>query len=95
MYVRIYKHRKTATQSGNGKKNWVLEVIPDPARACYIDPLMQWNASVDTTKQIILYFGDEDSAMRYAKDNNMTVISIQPDDTNIIVQRKSYLHNFQ
>ena len=64
--AKIYKPAKTAMQSGRGKtKSWVLEhpraskVVPEP--------LMGWQSSTDTARQVKLYFESSDVLLLFAR----------------------------
>ena len=52
-------------QSGRGKlKKWVLEFdTKDPS----INPLMGWQSSADTKRQVRMYFPDREAAIAYAE----------------------------
>ncbi|MBV0899445.1 MAG: ETC complex I subunit [Wolbachia endosymbiont of Fragariocoptes setiger] len=64
---KIYKPTKTAMQSGLGKtKDWHLE-CDSSSNLFYIDPLMGWIGSKDSTKHIILKFDSLEKAISYAK----------------------------
>ena len=64
--AKIYKPSKTSMQSGLAKsKEWVLEFTRrTPAIP---DPLMGWQSSGDTQKQIKMAFSSKEAAIQYAK----------------------------
>ena len=88
--AKIYIPSKTATQSGrNNSRKWVLEFIKDNSN---YDHLMNWESSKDTQSQVKLYFDKKDSAINYAKKNNIDFDIIEPKKTKRII--KSYADNF-
>ena len=88
--AKIYKPSKTATQSGrNNSKKWVLEFFKDNSNN---DHLMNWESTTDTQSQVKLYFDDKDSAINYAKKNNIDFDLIDSKKTKQII--KSYADNF-
>ena len=88
--AKIYIPSKTATQSGrNNSRKWVLEFIKDNSNN---DHLMNWESSKDTQSQVKLYFDKKDSAINYAKKNNIDFDIIEPKKTKRII--KSYADNF-
>ena len=88
--AKIYIPSKTATQSGrSNSKKWVLEFIKDNSK---YDHLMNWESTTDTQSQVKLYFDDKDSAINYAKKNNIDFEVIEPNKRKITL--KSYADNF-
>ena len=88
--AKIYIPSKTATQSGrNNSRKWVLEFIKDNSNN---DHLMNWESSKDTQSQVKLYFDKKNSALNYAKKNNIDFDIIEPKKTKRII--KSYADNF-
>ena len=96
---KIYCPAKTAMQSGRGKtiENtqqhahvWVGEYVANQAQRP--ENLMGWNGSGDTQKQIKLQFDTVDSAIAYAKKNNLNYIVEYPKQR--IIKPKSYADNF-
>ena len=71
MHVRIYKPAKTAMQSGRAKtRDWWLVFEPqDPVAP---DPIMGWNGSGDTRRQVKLEFESKEHAIEYAKKQGYT-----------------------
>ena len=87
--AKIYIPAKTATQSGDGKKKWILEFITkDPS----INPLMGWETSTDTLEEVTLKFSTKDQAIEYAKKNNISYKVIEPKKKEFVI--KSYADNF-
>ena len=89
--AKIYKPSKTSMQSGRAKsKSWILEFVrKTPAIP---DPLMGWQSSGDTQKQVKIKFSSKEAAMLYAEKQGIVydVINPQPRKLNI----KSYADNF-
>ena len=89
--AKIYKPSKTSMQSGRAKsKSWILEFVRKaPAIP---DPLMGWQSSGDTQKQVKIEFPSKEAAMLYAEKQGILydVIPPQPRKFNI----KSYADNF-
>ena len=77
-------------QSGRGKlKTWILEFeTKDPS----INPLMGWETSTDTLKEVILKFSTKEKAIDYAKKNNISYTVIEPKKKEFVI--KSYADNF-
>ena len=88
--AKIYKHNKTATQSGLGKTNkWVLEFeVDDPT----INPLMGWESSSDTYSELKLEFSTKELAISYAKKKKIDYELIETKVRKIV--KKSYADNF-
>jgi hypothetical protein len=95
MYARIYKERKSVTQSAPFDGKWILEFIPNP-EGIYVSSTMNWNASTDVKKQIKLKFDTADEAKKYAATHGVTIVfeSEESLDTKKI-RKKSYLENFK
>ena len=88
--AKIYVPSKTATQSGlNIGKKWVLEFFKDNSN---YDHLMNWESTTDTQSQVKLYFDNKDSAINYAKKNNIDFDVIESKKIKKII--KSYADNF-
>ena len=89
--AKIYKPTKTSMQSGRAKsKYWILEFVrKTPAIP---EPLMGWQSSGDTQKQVKIKFSSKEAAIFYAKKQGIVydVINPQPRSLNI----KSYADNF-
>ena len=88
--AKIYIPTKTATQSGRGKqKTWVLEFeTKDP----HTNPLMGWESSSDTLKEVKLKFNSKNKAIEYAKNNDIEFSVIEPKQKIFVI--KSYEENF-
>tara|TARA_B100000963_G_scaffold206741_1_gene180081 strand:- start:89 stop:370 length:282 start_codon:yes stop_codon:yes gene_type:complete len=88
--AKIYIPSKTATQSGrNNSKKWVLEFIKDKSN---YDHLMNWESTNDTQSQVKLYFNNKNSAINYAKKNNIDFDLVESKKVKKII--KSYADNF-
>ena len=88
--AKIYQPTKTAMQSGLGKiENWILEFETENTG---INPLMGWESSIDTLSEVKLKFSTKDSAINYAKKNNIDYYIIKPQKRKTI--KKSYTDNF-
>ena len=91
--AKIYKPAKTAMQSGRGKtKSWVLE----HPRASKVtpEPLMGWQASADTTRQVRLYFDSSDAAIVYCKAHNIAYELVKPNQRKLQMKHKrSFRHH--
>ena len=89
--AKIYKPTKTAMQSGRNKtKNWILE----HPRATKVspEPLMGWQASADTARQVRLYFESSDAAIAYCKAHDIAFELIKPNQRKLRI--KAYADNF-
>ena len=63
--VRIYRPARAVTQSGPGRKDWVLEFARTvPPR---IEPLMGWTTGEDPFANLRLYFPNLKSAVAFAE----------------------------
>lgn len=92
MTARIYKPAKTAMQSGwANTRQWLLEMEAESGQAP--DPLMGWNGSGDTRRQVRLRFATQAEAEAYAKRNGLDYVVLPPHQP----QRKyrSYADNFR
>lgn len=70
MLARIYSPAKNAMQSGKFRnKKWVLTYIPQSPK--FVEPFMRYTSSVDTLSQIKLYFTSCETAIDYAKGQNI------------------------
>ena len=89
--AKIYKPSKTSMQSGLAKsKEWVLEFTRrTPAIP---GPLMGWQSSGDTQKQIKMAFSSKEAAIQYAKKQNIDYELINPQKRKLNI--KSYADNF-
>ena len=79
MKVKIYKPFKTASQSGFSKfKYWIVEFPQDNNLG--LDPLMGWQKSDNTYKQVQLKFDSLEQALQYVEKNKL--------DYTLIKERK-------
>ena len=95
MNAKIYKPSKTAMQSGRKGKisrgcEWVLTYARRSAATP--DPLMGWQSSSDTARQVRMYFSDLESAIAYAASQNIDYVVQQPNSRR--VKPKAYADNF-
>ncbi len=66
MTARIFKPSRNAMQSGEAQtRQWRLEF--DPADARFIEPLMGWTGSRDTSGQVRLSFETGEEAIAFAE----------------------------
>ena len=94
MLARIFKPSKGPTQSGPANKSmWMLEF--DIENSKKIDPLMGWTGSKDTRGQIQIRFNTEQSAINFAKDNNIPFVVQKPNVRRHIVRENGYGENFK
>lgn len=92
MRVTIYQPAKTATQSGTrNASRWRMAFETDATP--FIEPLMGWVGTKDTTQQIDLYFDSEEEACNYArhKGYEFHVKRKKPH----VIPPKSYAENFK
>lgn len=95
MYIKIYKEKKSATQSSMPANHWVLEVVINKDSIGHNNP-MNWNSSYDTLKQIKkMNFKDRSSAEEFARLMKMDIVSIDPEIDNKSRKKKTYLENYQ
>ena len=88
--AKIYIPTKTALQSGKGKiKNWILKFKTKDTKT---NPLMGWESSEDTLREVILEFSSKEKAIKYAKSNNIDYEIVKPQNSEFII--KSYADNF-
>ena len=77
-------------QSGFGKTaNWILEYETNDS---LVNPLMGWESSDDTYSELRLEFNSKESAIEYAKKNNISYRVIEPKKREFVI--KSYANNF-
>ena len=93
--ARIYKPCKTSMQSGRKAQvtrgnAWVLEY----PRSAVVrpDPLMGWQSSADTARQVRVRFPDKDSAIAYAEARGIDYQVTEPKHRR--VKPKAYADNF-
>ena len=88
--AKIYKPSKNPMQSGSKKFNkWKIEFVTEKPG---INPLMGWESSTDTFSEVILEFSSKESAIEYAKKNNINYEIIESNIKKI--NKKSYADNF-
>jgi hypothetical protein len=95
MTARIFKPCKTAMQSGRKSTarrgcEWVLEFARNSAARP--DPLMGWQSSSDTKKQVRMFFPDLASATAYADAHGIAYSVTQPQDRR--PKPRAYADNF-
>ena len=89
--AKIYKPAKTAMQSGRGKtKSWVLE--HPRAHKVAPEPLMGWQSSADTARQVKLYFKSSEAAIAYCRAHNLAFELVKSKQRKLL--RKAYADNF-
>jgi hypothetical protein len=87
MYIRIYKEKKSATQSYSGGTKWILETESSVKT--------QYSSDVNHNGIYIkLKFDRYESAVAYAQSNNMHVINDEK-SSSTKRSKKNYLKNFQ
>ncbi len=92
MTALIYQPVKNPMQSGVANcQHWVLELDRTDSR--FIEPVMGWTGSSDTTTQLSLSFVTKDEAIAYAKRNEIEYQLVLPKTRKI--KPKSYAENFQ
>ena len=76
MNVRIYQPAKAATQSGRGKRAWLIEPALATKRAP--EPLMGWTAAGDTLGELTgkLKFTTPEEAVAFAHGRSWTVVDV-------------------
>lgn len=93
MEARIYMPARTAMQSGEANTHqWVLEFLPEASP--FVEPLMGWTGSTDTTQQVKLYFETKEEAVAYAEKNMLDFEVIEPGAKMKVIKPKSYASNF-
>ena len=93
--ARIYKPCKTSMQSGRKAavtrgNVWVLEY--PRSGAVRPEPLMGWQSSADTGRQVRVRFPDRDSAIAYAEARGIDYHVSEPKQRR--VKPKAYADNF-
>ena len=78
-------------QSGQAKtKRWVMAF--EPAGRSTPEPIMGWNSSADTGRQVTLRFDNKDDAVAYARKNGYTY-TVREAKTRTVKPR-AYADNF-
>jgi hypothetical protein len=89
--VRIFRPAKTAMQSGRAKtQDWVMEF--EPREGARPDPLIGWNGSADTRRQVRLTFDTLEEAVAHAKRNGFVYTLQAPKERQ--PKPKAYADNF-
>lgn len=89
--AKIYRPAKTAMQSGRSKsESWIIE-YPRASKVAP-EPLMGWQASADTARQIKLFFNSLDAAISYCKVHSIAFEVVKPKQRKL--RMKSYADNF-
>jgi hypothetical protein len=91
MSARIYKPAKSAMQSGQAPREWVLDFAP--ARPREIEPLMGWTSGSDTRAQVRMSFNTLEEAVAYATRNGVAFRIEEPRTSEL--KSKSYAENFK
>lgn len=89
--VTIYRPGKTAMQSGRrNTRQW--EMVFEPAGDRFVEPLMGWTGTTDTTSQVRLRFSSREAAVAYAERHGLSyrIRDAKPRP----VRPKSYADNF-
>ena len=90
-HVRIYKPAKTAMQSGRAKtREWRMDF--EPSDRSDPDPVIGWNGSADTQKQVTLEFDTMEAAVAHARRKGYTYTVQPPKERRI--KPKAYADNF-
>ena len=93
MKVKIYKPLKTVTQSGVSKfKQWIVE-FPIDNNNLGFEPLMGWQKSDNTYKQVQLKFDSLEQALLYVEKNKLDYTLINKKEEKFKI--KSYSDNFK
>ena len=88
--ARIYIPTKSVMQSAKGNsQKWTLEF---ECKDTGVNPLMGWETSIDTMSEVKLEFNSKESAIDYAKKNNIKYYIIEPQKRKVV--KKSYINNF-
>jgi NADH dehydrogenase ubiquinone Fe-S protein 4 len=89
--ARIFQPAKNAMQSGRkGTKHWRLEYAP--AAHKYVEPLMGWTGSTDTTQQVVVDFDEKENAIEFCEANNIAFTVFEPKKRKLHL--KAYADNF-
>jgi len=89
--AKIYKPAKTSMQSGRAKINkWILEYTRK--HSAVPDPLMGWQSSGDTQKQVKISFPSKETAIQYAERHSIDYQLVNPQARKLNI--KTYADNF-
>lgn len=92
MQVSIFKPTKTSMQSGTHNcQDWILKFNSTDKKM--IEPVMGWVSSKDTLSKVKIKFPDKETAISFAKNNNLTYEVIEPQIKKFI--KRSYSDNFK
>ncbi|HTV89218.1 MAG TPA: ETC complex I subunit [Stellaceae bacterium] len=89
--ARIHQPPKTAMQSGQRSRKWLLEY--EPASRRDPDPLMGWSSALDTLNEVQLRFDTLDEAIAFAAKHDLDYTVIAPHART--PKAKSYADNFR
>ena len=89
MKAKIYQPAKSATQSAKNEF-WLLEFNSQDKPI--IDEKMLWTSSSNTQDKVKIKFSDKDKAIKFANNNNIDFVLIEPKKRKI--KPKSYSDNF-
>lgn len=93
MLAKIYKPARSAMQSGQANvREWLLEFVPRDGK--FIDPLMGWTGSADTTRQVRLRFESKEAAVAYAERHGIAYQLFEPKPRRQVVRQNGYGDNF-
>ena len=88
--ARIYIPTKSVMQSAKANsQKWTLEF---ETKDTGVNQLMGWETSTDTMSEVKLEFSSKESAIDYAKKNNIEYYIIEPQKRKVV--KKSYTNNF-
>ena len=91
MLAKIFKPAPSAMQSGKAaSKEWMIEF--DGSAARFVDPLMGWISSTDTTSQVRIAFDTREEAIEFAQRQGFAFQVTEPRESKRLV--KSYAENF-
>lgn len=79
----------------SGKANvqyWLMEPLAE-SDARFIDPVIGWTSSNDTTQQLRLKFPTKEAAIEYATQAGHDYVVTEPKQPRFV--KKSYAENFQ
>lgn len=92
MKYKIYKKSKSAMQSGlKNTKKWCIEVMDIKERT--VSTTFGWDSSVSTDDQVKIYFDNLESAISFAKKNNLNYQVFKPNKKRNVI--RSYSENFK
>lgn len=90
---KIYQPTKSAMSSGKGKtKQWIAEPFAEQD-ASFIDPIIGWTSSTDTSQQLKLSFATRKEAIAFAERCGHDYQVIEPRQPKLV--KKTYADNFR